>query len=97
MMRLFMETLGATMAILSSNDLSADLDKLKVPTLLLLGESGNLGYANPGNRALADEFLRLVPHAMLKVIPRSGGTYCMVEAPEATAAAVLEFAATLGE
>jgi len=85
-------TLAATLAIVSASDLSADLDRIKVPTLLLLGESGTLGYASAGNRALADEFSRRVPHALLKVIPGSGGTYCMVEAPEATAAAVIEFA-----
>jgi pimeloyl-ACP methyl ester carboxylesterase len=89
------ESLGAIMAIVSANDLSGDLDKLKAPTMLLLGESGNLGYATVVNRELADEFMRRVPHAVLKVIPLSGGTYCMVEAPEVTAAAVIEFVATL--
>jgi pimeloyl-ACP methyl ester carboxylesterase len=89
------ESLGAIMAIVSANDLSGDLDKLKAPTMLLLGESGNLGYATVGNRELTDEFMRRVPHAVLKVIPLSGGTYCMVEAPEVTAAAVIEFVATL--
>jgi len=90
-----LESLGATMEIVSSNDLSRDLAKIKVPTLLLMGESGNLGYAASGNHALADEFLRRVPHAQLKLIPRASGTYCMLEAPEATTKAVIEFAATL--
>jgi pimeloyl-ACP methyl ester carboxylesterase len=86
-----LESLGATMAIVAGNDLRADLEKIKVPTMLLMGESGNLGYAAPGNRALADEFLQHVPHATLKVIPRGGGTYCMIEEPAATAQAVIDF------
>jgi pimeloyl-ACP methyl ester carboxylesterase len=85
------ESLGATMAIVAGNDFTADLGRIKVPTLVLMGESGNLGYEAPGNRALADEFLRHVPHATLERIPRGGGTYCMIEEPEATAAAVLRF------
>lgn len=85
------ESLGATMAIVAGNDFSADLGKLKMPTLVLMGESGNLGYEAPGNRALAEEFLGRVPHATLTRIPRGGGTYCMIEEPEATAKAVLEF------
>jgi pimeloyl-ACP methyl ester carboxylesterase len=85
------ESLGATMAIVAGNDFSADLGKLKMPTLVLMGESGNLGYEAPGNRALAEEFLGRVPHATLTRIPRGGGTYCMIEEPEATARAVLEF------
>jgi pimeloyl-ACP methyl ester carboxylesterase len=86
-----LESLGATMAIVAGNDLRADLEKIKVPTMLLMGESGNLGYAAPGNRALVDEFLQHVAHATLKVIPRGGGTYCMIEEPVATAQAVIEF------
>jgi pimeloyl-ACP methyl ester carboxylesterase len=85
------ESLGATMAIVAGNDFSSDLGKIRVPTLVLMGDSGNLGYEAPGNRALAEEFLRRVPHATLARIPRGGGTYCMIEEPEATAKAVLEF------
>jgi pimeloyl-ACP methyl ester carboxylesterase len=90
------ESLAATMAIVAGNDFSSELGKIKVPTLLLMGASGNLGYDSPGNRALADEFQRLMPHAKLAVIPRGGGTYCMIEQPEATVAAVREFVASLG-
>jgi len=85
------ESLGATMDIVAGNDFTSELAKIKVPTLLLMGQSGNLGYDAPGNRALADEFLRHVPHAELAVIPRGGGTYCMIEEPEATAQAVIRF------
>jgi pimeloyl-ACP methyl ester carboxylesterase len=83
------------MAIVAGNDFTSELRKIKVPTLLLMGESGNLGYNAPGNRALADEFLREVPHAKLKLIPRGGGTYCMIEQPRATGEAVIEFMRSL--
>lgn len=86
-----MESLGATMAIVAGNDFTSELAKIKVPTLLLMGESGNLGYQAPGNRALADEFLRHVPQAKLAVVPRGGGTYCMIERPRQTAEAVMRF------
>jgi len=85
------ESLGATMAIVAGNDFTSELAKLTMPTLVLMGQSGNLGYDAPGNRALADEFQRRVPHAKLAVIPRGGGTYCMIERPRATAAAVAGF------
>lgn len=90
-----MESLGATMAIVAGNDFTSELGKIKVPTLVLMGESGNLGYNAPGNRALAEEFLRHVPHATLGLIARGGGTYCMIERPKATAAAVVEFVNSL--
>lgn len=89
------ESLGATMAIVAGNDFTSELGKIKAPTLLLMGQSGNLGYDAPGNRALADEFLRHVPHAKLVVIPRGGGTYCMIERPRETAAAVAAFVDSL--
>jgi pimeloyl-ACP methyl ester carboxylesterase len=85
------ESLGATMAIVAGNDFSSELAKISVPTLLLMGQSGNLGYDAPGNRALADEFLRRVPQAKLAVVPRGGGTYCMIERPRETAAEVIRF------
>jgi non-heme chloroperoxidase len=89
------ESLGATMAIVAGNDFTSELGKIRVPTLVLMGESGNLGYNAPGNRALAEEFLRHVPHAKLGLIPRGGGTYCMIERPRATAAAVIGFIESL--
>jgi pimeloyl-ACP methyl ester carboxylesterase len=89
------ESLGATMAIVAGNDFTSELDKIKVPVLLLMGESGNLGYNAPGNRALADEFIRHVPHAKLALIAKGGGTYCMIERPRETAAAVAKFVNSL--
>ena len=90
-----MESLGATMAIVAGNDFTSELNKIKVPTLVLMGQSGNLGYDAPGNRALADEFLRHVPQAKLKLIARGGGTYCMIERPRETATAVARFVESL--
>lgn len=89
------ESLAATMAIVAGNDFTSELAKIRVPTLVLMGKSGNLGYDAPGNRALAEEFLRHVPHAELAVIPRGGGTYCMIERPRETAAAVTAFVDSL--
>lgn len=85
------DSLGATMAIVAGNDFTSELPKLKVPTLVLMGQSGNLGYDAPGNRALAEQFLSLVPQAKLAIVPRGGSTYCMLEVPEATANEVFKF------
>ena len=85
------ENLQETMAIFANNDLTGDLKKIKVPTLLLLGDSGNLGAKTPGVQALLAEFRRHVRHAEVQTIAKAGGTYCMIEEPKATAAAVLRF------
>lgn len=85
-----LESLGATMAIVAGNDFTSDLRRIKVPTLVLMGQSGNLGHSAPGNRALAEELLQLVPHATLKVVP-GGGTYCMIEEPRSAAEAVIDW------
>lgn len=89
------DTIAETMNIVSTNDFTSDLGKIEVPTLLLMGESGQLGYNAPPNRALADEFLQRIPHAELKLIPEAGGTYCMIERPKETADAVIEFVDSL--
>ena len=86
-----MATLAETMRIVALNDFTADLDKITVPTLLLMGQSGHLGYDAPGNRALADEFCERVAHAEQAIIPGGGGTYCMIEVPVPTAQAVIDF------
>jgi pimeloyl-ACP methyl ester carboxylesterase len=86
-----LSTLGETMRIVATNDLTSDVARIKCPTLVLMGDSGHLGYGEAGNRALADEFIELAANASLKLIPDGGGTYCMIETPETTAAAVVEF------
>ena len=89
------DTIAETMDIVASNDFSSDLDKIKVPTLLLMGASGHLGYNSPGTRALADEFMSRIAHAKLKTIPEGGGTYCMIEKPRETADAIIDFVNSL--
>jgi pimeloyl-ACP methyl ester carboxylesterase len=86
-----LETLAETMRIVATNDFSSDVARIRCPVLVLMGESGNLGYAQPGNRILTDEFLALAPHARLHLIADGGGTYCMIEQPHATAHAVIDF------
>ena len=86
-----LETLAETMRIVATNDFTSDVSKIKCPTLLLIGESGHLGYGEAGTKALADEFLALAPNASLALIPDGGGTYCMIEEPEKTAQAVTKF------
>ena len=88
-------TLAETMRIVATNDFSADVARIKCPALVLMGDSGHLGYQAPGNRALADEFLALAPHAELKLIAAGGGTYCMIEQARASAQAVIEFISRL--
>ena len=79
------------MRIVATNDFTTDVAKIKCPTLLLMGESGHLGYGEDGNRNLANEFLALAPHASLKLIAEGGGTYCMIEEPQTTAQAIIDF------
>jgi pimeloyl-ACP methyl ester carboxylesterase len=86
-----LSTLAETMRIVATNDFTSDVAKIKCPTLLLMGESGHLGYGEEGNRNLAKEFLTLAPHATLKLIAKGGGTYCMIEEPETTVLAIIEF------
>ena len=89
------ETLGQTMAIVAANDFTSELAKIRVPTLLLVGDSGQLGASSPGTRALIEQFMSHVPHATLTTIPQGGGTYCMVERPDETAAAVIDYVKSL--
>jgi pimeloyl-ACP methyl ester carboxylesterase len=86
-----METLAKTMETFMHMELSSELQKIKVPTLLLMGESGCLGYEVPSVRELAEGFKSYCPHSQLKTIKDAGGTYCMYEEPEATAKALKEF------
>jgi len=85
------ESLAETMAIHANTDLRADLERIRAPVLLLLGGSGKLGAGEPGVQALLDGFRARVPHAEQRIIPAGGGTYCMIERPAETAAAVREF------
>lgn len=86
-----LSTLAETMRIVATNDFTSDVARVQCPTMVLMGDSGHLGYGEAGNRALADEFVRLAPQAKLELIADGGGTYCMIEQPEASAAAVTRF------
>jgi pimeloyl-ACP methyl ester carboxylesterase len=90
-----LNTLAETMRIVATNDFTSDVPRLQCPVLVLMGESGHLGYGEPGNRALAEEFLALAPEATLELVGDGGGTYCMIEQPEATANAVIAFIESL--
>ncbi|MDX2143400.1 MAG: alpha/beta hydrolase [Rhodospirillaceae bacterium] len=80
-----------TLDIFGRADLTADLGRMKLPMLLLLGESGTLGSARPNMQNTIAEVRKLCPQAELKTIPKAGGTYCVIEEPQATADAALEF------
>lgn len=86
-----MEHLAKTLELFGHCDLTADVTKLKMPALLLMGNSGNLGAGTPGTADLADRFRANCPHAETVLIERGGGTYCMIEFPQETAGAVFEW------
>lgn len=85
------ESLAKTLEVFSHIDLTSDLEKLTVPTLVLLGASGKLG----GNTGAMKETLRTFqhhcPHSTVVQIPDGGGTYCMLEKPHETAHEVIQF------
>jgi pimeloyl-ACP methyl ester carboxylesterase len=80
-----------TLDIFGRADLTADVGRLKLPVLLLLGESGTLGSARPNMQATIKEFQTLCPQAEVTTIPKAGGTYCVIEEPAATAEAAVAF------
>ena len=89
------ESLAKTLEVFTHIDLTSDLEKIKIPTLLLLGDSGQLG----GKKAAVAEAIRLFrahcPHAHLVQIPHGGGTYCMIEKPQESAQEVINFIRSL--
>ncbi len=87
--------LKSTLSAFSSYDFGSQLGTVRVPALVLMGESGRLGYAAARGRALADEFLIAVPDAQLAAVAGGGGTYCMLDRPRETLAAVAAFLNTL--
>ena len=85
------ESLAKTLEVFTHIDLTSDLEKIKVPTLLLLGDSGQLG----GKKTATAEAMRLFcahcPQAQAVQIPDGGGTYCMIEKPRESAQEVINF------
>jgi len=86
-----MEALAKILETFMHFQLRSELEKIKVPTLLLLGSSGMLGADMPSVTQLMDEFLQYCPHTKVVTIPNAGGTYCMYEQPDKTAKALKEF------
>jgi hypothetical protein len=77
---------------ISVADLTGDLAGITdVPVLLLGGDAGQLGLDAPAVRVLLDEFLQDVPGAQVAKIAGTGGTYCVLENPEESTRAAVEF------
>ena len=87
-------SLAKTLETFSHCDLSADVARLTMPVLVLMGNSGHLGAATPGQTAAIEAFTALCPHAEVRLVENGGGTYHMIEQPEPTAAIVIDFVHT---
>ena len=85
------ESLAKTLEVFSHLDLSSDVEKIQVPTLLLLGDSGKLGGKSAAVQEAMQLFQHLCPHSQVVQIKDGGGTYCMIEKPHETAQAVSQF------
>ena len=84
-------SLAKTLDTFAHTDLTADVAKLRMPVLVLMGNSGQLGAAMPNQRAALEAFTRHCPQAAVKLIDQGGGTYHMIEQPEQTAPVVIDF------
>ncbi len=83
--------LGAILAALDGIDISHDLSQMSIPVMALLGATGRMGAERRGTSRSIDEFRQLVPHGIVELVPEGGGTYCMIEQPAATVAALDAF------
>ena len=86
-----MASLAKTLEVFAHCDLSADVAKLHMPVLVLMGNSGHLGASTPNQKAAIEAFTALCAHAEVKLIENGGGTYHMLEEPEQTAPVVIDF------
>ena len=84
-------SLAKTLETFAHCDLSADVAKLSMPVMVLMGNSGHLGAATPHQAAAIEAFTAQCPHAEVKLIENGGGTYHMIEQPEQTAPVVIDF------
>jgi len=89
------ESLAKTLEVFAHLDLSSDVEKIHVPTLLLLGDSGKLGGKSAAVKEAVQQFQHLCPHSRVVQITDGGGTYCMIEKPRETAQAVSQFIKSL--
>jgi len=90
------ESLAKTAETFSHLDLTSELEKIRAPVLLLIGDSSMVGLKNPLVSELAQEFQRRCKHAQVSVIRDTGGTFCMYEKPQETAQALTQFIQGLG-
>ena len=84
-------SLAKTLETFAHTDLTADVAKLTMPVLVLMGNSGHLGAATANQKAAIETFTKQCPHAEVKLIDNGGGTYHMIEQPEQTAPVVIDF------
>jgi pimeloyl-ACP methyl ester carboxylesterase len=85
------ESLAKTLEVFGHINLSIDVEKLKMPVLVLLGDSGQLGGATAAMRETIQLFQRHCPHSQVVRVKDGGGTYCMIEKPQETAQEVRRF------
>lgn len=79
---------------IAETDLTADLERLaaaRIPVLLLGGDAGPVGLDAAPVRAQLEEFAARVPGTATHVVEGTGGTYCVLEDPQACADAVRGF------
>ena len=74
-----------------ATDLTEEVKTLKMPVLMLLGGSGENGANHPKIKAGLDAFIDLCPQTETKVMDGLGGTYMLIEDPEATVPLFLEW------
>ena len=77
-------SLAKTLETFAHCDLSADVAKLSMPVMVLMGNSGHLGAATSHQAAAIEAFTAQCPHAKVVLIDNGGGTYHMIEQPEQT-------------
>jgi pimeloyl-ACP methyl ester carboxylesterase len=84
-------SLAKTLDTFAHTDLTADVAKLRMPVLVLMGNSGHLGASTPNQKAALEAFTQHCPHAEVRLIDNGGGTYHMIEQPQQTAPVVIDF------
>ncbi len=90
-----MATFEQQMNALINVDLTGDVKRLECPTCLLMGSDSPLNdqdeLAAASHDALTTAFLALKPDAVVRDVPNTGSTYCMITDPEKTSAQVIEY------
>lgn len=82
------EDLPSILSIFANCNLTADIEKISAPTLLLLGDSGRLGAESRTVKREIRKFESLSPRVETQLVEDGGGTYCMIELPEETVSLV---------